>query len=173
MSFCLHFTTTHQYSFVDSGHHRSTLHHLPNMSSMELASFGSVIVPLATNTLNSIMIAMDEGDAALFASCYTPDGTCTIKLANKTSTGTEALSALCMGLHNKFKGVRHWEGNVCIRQPEPGVLTNTSYWKALSGGEIISTGIHKDVLECDGETCKIKSREIIHTWTKEGGHVDQ
>jgi hypothetical protein len=142
------------------------------MSNMEFAAFAAVIVPLATNTINSVMIAMDEGDEELFASCFTDSGTCTIKLANKTFTGKEELKTLCTSLHNKFKGKRHWEGNVCIRQGEPGVLTNTSYWKALDGGDIISTGIHRDIIECDGETCKIVSREIIHTFTQEQGHIE-
>ena len=139
---------------------------------MEFSSFASVIVPLATNCMHSVMIAMDEGDSELFASCFTSEGSCTIKVADKTSTGHDELKQLCASLHSKFQGIRHWEGNVCVRQAGPGVLSNTSYWKALNGGEIVSTGIHKDIIECDGETCKIVAREIIHTWTKEGGHID-
>ena len=144
---------------------------LPKPKRMEFANFSSVIIPLATNTINSFLIAMDSGDVELFSSCFTDTGTCTIKIANATSTGTSELQALCKGLHEKFIGVRHWEGNICLRQTKKDALTSTSYWKALDGGEIVSTGIHKDVLECDGESCKIISREIIHTWTKAGGHI--
>ena len=133
---------------------------------MELAG----AIPVATNVLNTVMIAMDSGDAELFSSCFTDSGSCTIQIANKTHTGTEELRQLCMALSQKFRGVRHWEGNVCLQATDEG-LTNTSYWKALDGGEIVSTGIHRDVLECDGKNCKIVSRQIIHTWTKAGGHV--
>ena len=74
---------------------------------------------------------------------------------------------------------RHWEGNVSLTDSEvDGEVHNTSYWQALSGGEVVSTGIHKDVLvyvypsESSSEAgWKIKSREILHVWTKAGGHV--
>jgi hypothetical protein len=140
---------------------------------MEFANFAAVIIPLATNTINKVMIAMDSGDSELFSSCFTETGTCTIQIANNTThTGTAELQKLCKTLSEKFSGVRHWEGNVCLQEGEEGGLTNTSYWKAMNGGEVVSTGIHKDILECDGETCKIIERIIIHTWTKEGGHID-
>ena len=137
---------------------------------MEFCNFASVIVPLATNAVNQIMIAMDAGNEDAFAGQFTETGTCHVIVMDRTFEGTSELKGLCKTLHTKFKGVRHWEGNVCITQEEDG-LTNTSYWKAMNGGECVSTGMHKDILECDGETCKIISRTIIHFWTKAGGHI--
>ena len=66
---------------------------------MELAG----AIPVATNVLNTVMIAMDSGDAELFSSCFTDSGSCTIQIANKTHTGTEELRQLCMALSPKFE----------------------------------------------------------------------
>ena len=67
-----------------------------------------------TNTVNTVMIAMDQGDGALFASQYASDGSCTIEILNKTFNGHSELSNLCMTLHDKFVHCMHWEGNVSV-----------------------------------------------------------
>lgn len=48
--------------------------------------------------------------------------------------------------------------------------TNVSYWKAMDGGEIVSTGIHRDRLVLLDGVWIIRHRVIDHTWTKAGGH---
>ena len=48
--------------------------------------------------------------------------------------------------------------------------TNVSYWKAMDGGEIVSTGIHRDRLVPLDGVWVIRHRLNDHTWTKAGGH---
>jgi len=70
------------------------------------------------------------------------------------------------------------KGNVCVdvqflEGPDGDKVenvTNTSYWKALDGGQVVSTGIHRDTFRLCGSHYLIASRVIDHTWTKEGGH---
>ena len=137
------------------------------MQSLTGADYGVI-----TNLLNSVMLAMDTGEEFVFSSCFTADGTCDIKLMNQTFSGTEQLAGLCAMLAEKFRDARHWEGNVCITEGEGGRIMNTSYWKAIDGGEIISTGVHRDVLvrhpNIEGQWL-IKNRIIDHTYTKAGG----
>ena len=103
----------------------------------------------------------------------------------------------------------HWEGNVylesveddvdskCapdvfnVNMTEPGsdvlkaraagvsVMKNTSYWKALRGGECISVGLHRDIFVKpkavkDGDFAEwlCYKREIAHLWTKERGYIE-
>ena len=53
--------------------------------------------------------------------------------------------------------------------------TNRSYWSAIVGGEVISTGLHVDKLELsksenDTDKWLFTHRMIYHHWTKEAGH---
>lgn len=130
------------------------------------------------NLLNRVMLAMDSGDGETFADCFTADGTCSIKISGAKACGCDELLSLCMDIHAKFCAgptirCRHWEGNVCILPAASTAreLKNESYWKALNGGEVVSTGIHRDRIVSIGDEWKILSREIIHTWTKAGGHI--
>ena len=54
-----------------------------------------------------------------------------------------------------------------------GEICNTSYWKALHGGEVFSTGRHFDVFikNKDGNWL-CKERVIQHVWTKDDGHIN-
>ena len=85
-----------------------------------------------------------------------------------TPQGPAELSQLCNDLHERFKGVQHWEGNVFV-QAIGETLTNTSYWKAQLGGEVISLGKHEDTFRFEGGAWRFASRRIVHTWTKAGG----
>ena len=52
-------------------------------------------------------------------------------------------------------------------------ISNTSYWKALNGGETVSTGRHLDIFIRKGDRDWLcKKRVIEHTWTKEDGHIN-
>mgnify|MGYP000630757288 FL=1 len=100
-----------------------------------------------------------------------------IKIAKSKSEGREAIAKSCEGIHGKFCSAplrcKHWEGNVYVETVNENTATNLSYWKALSGGEIVSTGIHRDTFvrsQTDGAWL-VKYRMIEHTWTKAGGHV--
>ena len=122
------------------------------------------------NVLNRVMLAMDDGNGAAFAACFTPDGACDVIISGAHKAGPSELSGLGVFLHEKFPTCRHWEANVCVTVTEAGVM-NKSYWKAIDGGEIVSTGIHEDILMKVGGKWLIKARVIRHTWTKAGGHI--
>ena len=127
------------------------------------------------NTLNRAMLAMDRGDGNAFAACFHAGARCFVRISSAQAEGPDALAALCRAIHAKFPTCRHWEGNVCVTPDSsghPDLCTNESYWKALDGGECVSTGLHRDTLRkgADG-TWKIAERAILHTWTKAGGHI--
>jgi len=135
------------------------------------------VIAQCTNTLNKALIAMDLGDGDMFASCFTEDGVCHIAINKNTKTGNAELVALGKALHAKFKHCKHWEGNVCIdasgwpdsttnASQNASTVYNRSYWKAMDGGDCVSTGIHCDTLQlqADGQF-KISHRTITHTWT--------
>lgn len=145
---------------------------------MESASPSGLQIARVTNLLNRVMLAMDSGDGAAFAACFAAGGRCEIAISGAAAEGREALESLCAGIHGRFCAgpdlmCRHWESNICVSRGTPGsgFLTNRSYWKALNGGEIISTGMHDDTLVCvDGEW-KIATRVITHCWNKTTGHI--
>ena len=74
----------------------------------------------------------------------------------------------------KFPLCTHWESNITLWHPAdaPETIANRSYWKALKGGEVISTGTHEDLFIRNilGEW-KCAARVIHHLWTKDKGHV--
>ena len=128
---------------------------------------------IITNMLNRVMLAMDTAEKEVFSSCFSTEATCEIKITNQSFTGKEELEGLCASLAEKFKDARHWEGNICLHQNTEGQMINTSYWKAIDGGTIISTGIHRDLLIRDPNqegNWLIKKRTIDHTYTKAGGN---
>jgi hypothetical protein len=125
-----------------------------------------------TNVLNRCMLAVDQGDGRAFSSCFTHDGTCEVVVSGANKAGHAELAGLCMFLHEKFPTCRHWEGNVCVTGSVLGA-TNRSYWKALDGGEVVSTGIHEDQLVRPDDVWLISKRVIRHTWTKAGGHIPE
>lgn len=142
-------------------------------------------IAAATNTLNRIMIAMDEGDGAAFAACFSQNGVCRVSISNNTVRGTQGLAALCATIKGRFPTAQHWEGNVAIRAATAEeshsisalipvgarVLVNKSYWKAQDGAEVIALGEHRDLLvELHGEFV-VQRREIRHSWTRDRGHL--
>ena len=137
-----------------------------------MASVSGEEIALATNVLNDNLNQMDLGDGAGFAACYAENGTLRVCLTDGTCRGRVEIAAMGEKLHEKFSLCKHWEGNVCVKRGEDGKLTNHSLWKALNGGEVVSTGTHDDVLvkQEDGSWL-IESRVIKHTWTAAGGHI--
>ncbi len=65
------------------------------------------------------------------------------------------------------------EGNVVIEEgSEVNTAKNTSYWKALSGDQVLSMGKHIDLLhKCEDGEWKFFSRKVIFVWTKDSGHI--
>lgn len=127
-----------------------------------------------TNTLHQLLFAMDRNDPELFASLFTPNGSCEIKKSGLIVTGSDRLKNLCTTIHTKFRPALHMESNVVLDISEAGTARNKSYWYAVLGGEIMSTGFHYDDIVLftneDGiASWKIERRVIEHLWTKEGG----
>jgi hypothetical protein len=142
-----------------------------------VASQSDLNIAPITNVLHRLMHCMDQGYGKGFAKCFAEDGVLEIKIAKSKSEGREAIAKSCEGIHGKFCSAplrcKHWEGNVYVETVNENTATNLSYWKALSGGEIVSTGIHRDTFvrsQTDGAWL-VKYRMIEHTWTKAGGHV--
>ncbi len=134
------------------------------------------IIVQCTNTINKVMIALDIGNGDLFASCFARDGLITIYINGTRKSGRFEISQLAKSLHEKFKDCKHWEGNISLWPAKDFESTkqvrNLSYWKAMQGGDCISTGIHDDILEQFEGQWMIKARTIYHTWTKAGGPIE-
>ena len=131
----------------------------------------------ATNTINSYMLAMDKGASEEFAKLWVEGGTCEIVKMGKIFTGHSELRDLCTTLSNRFVGSMHFEANHTLQSLPDGTVANESYWQAITDGQIISMGIHTDVLEVDPHNSQnwlFRSRKIYHTWSKDGGreHAD-
>ena len=138
-----------------------------------------------TNTVNKVFHMQDSGDGEGFARCFAKNGaSCTVEKANKTWSGEKELISLGMWLYNTFtvaKGCRHWEGNVYVTAltPEdaaalghPVAVRQISYWKSLSGGDVLSSGTHEDILvpndadtSGDDKEWVILTRIIRHTFS--------
>ena len=136
-----------------------------------------------TNVLNGLMVCMDTGKSKKFASFFydSPNSSVTIKIAGKTASGREDIGKLCDGLYQKFcigdSPCKHWEGNVFLEKvlslQGEVVIENTSYWKSIQGGEIMSTGLHRDTFKQSKENSRwyLLNRTIEHVWTKGSGFV--
>ena len=63
------------------------------------------------------------------------------------------------------------ESNVHIKMLDDNTAENESYWTAVLGGEIVSTGSHEDVLvRCEfTKRWRFHKRVVRHHWTKDGG----
>ena len=125
-----------------------------------------------TNLLHLSLQHMDNNDPSAFAALFIADGVVDITKLGIRKQGTEALSGLCSGLAAKFARHQHWEGNVVIQGSDSGA-TNTSYWKAIFEGRIVSLGRHEDTfVKADGGGWKFSERKIIHAWNEAKGYFD-
>jgi hypothetical protein len=63
------------------------------------------------------------------------------------------------------------ESNVNINIKNECEATSMSYWMAVLGGDIVSTGSHEDTLVRDEHSglWLFQKRIIRHHWTKDGG----
>ena len=111
-----------------------------------------------------MMMAIDMGDGEGFAKQFHPEyGTVKVLKVGVEKKGAAELSAFCEGLHAKFAGCTHWEGNVCLTKIQDGfdggeyqselmglvapgrkvhecaIWLNQSYWKCMDGGWKLTT----------------------------------
>eukprot|EP00756_Hemistasia_phaeocysticola_P058235 Hpha_TRINITY_DN34862_c0_g1::TRINITY_DN34862_c0_g1_i1::g.167863::m.167863 len=136
-------------------------HHFPPSDSFAVA-----------NTLNEFLMCFDRGDPATFASLFKEGGGgCEVLKLGTVAKSREELEALCLAVHNRFKGAIHLEHNHVIEARGEGRCVNRSYWQALKGGETLSYGIHVDemVFSPQHGAWLFDRRRIYHLWTKDGG----
>lgn len=119
------------------------------------------------NAIHTMMQALDEGDATLFANQFVEDDGATIlvEALGIRIVGRKSLETFLKNLHEKFRGCTHWEGNVVLNIVGPHEIRNRSYWKCLGpDGSVRSVGIHEDVFVRSRKTGEWKCRErvILH-----------
>jgi len=139
------------------------------------------IIASVTNTLNSVMIAMDsDDDGSNFAAHFTDDASIEVVLTGKTFRGAGEIAGFARFVHAKYPTAKHWEGNIALSswasESVPQSVRNKSYWQALEGGSSVSMGLHDDFLVAEKDLAgtwfwKIQKRLIVHTWTKDKGDI--
>lgn len=105
--------------------------------------------------------AIDFGDSAGWAACFTADGT--FSSATGNFTGTEQLTDFAAGFASRLKA-RHWTNNLLIESDGEGAR-GTCYLMLLRLGEgspasILTTGVYTDQLVRDGDAWKFASRSV-------------
>jgi hypothetical protein len=105
--------------------------------------------------------AIDFGDAAGWAACFTGDGT--FSSATGNFAGTEQLTNFAAGFASRLKA-RHWTNNLVI-EPDGDAAKGTCYLMLLRLGEgtpasILTTGVYTDrIVRVDG-AWKFASRSV-------------
>ena len=128
----------------------------------------------ALSTLD--ILCLDKGDAPVrFPVRVDPvQGSCEVVKFKAVAKTPAELQDLCTAIHGNFKGCLHFEHNPVLKTCPTGrsdTLHSESYWSAVRGGQIISTGVHKDILEkqhSDGQWL-FRERRVFHVWTLAGG----
>lgn len=135
-----------------------------------MSSLGGQDIQNITTLIHEFLWCIDNCESQRFASLFADNGECTIVKSNLSVIGKCSLEKMCSDLHHRFKNTLHCESNVMI-QGNGITATNTSYWYALYGGDIISTGKHVDkfIRETSTNSWKFESRIIYHHWTKNDG----
>lgn len=107
--------------------------------------------------------AIDSGNGAAWANCFTADGT--FASATGTFKGTEQLAGFGTAFATRMKA-RHWTNNLVIEGADGGA-TGTCYLMLLRLGNqenptgILTTAIYKDKLTNAGGGWKFTSREVV------------
>jgi hypothetical protein len=107
--------------------------------------------------------AIDSGNGAGWAGCFTAEGTFTS--GGNTSAGTQQLTEFATGFASRLKA-RHWTNNLVIEADGDGAK-GTCYLMLLRLGDkenptsILTTAIYRDKLTRDGGDWKFSSREVI------------
>jgi hypothetical protein len=105
--------------------------------------------------------AIDSGDAAGWAACFTGDGT--FASATGNFAGTEQLTTFAQGFASRLKA-RHWTNNLVVESDGDGAK-GTCYLMLLRLGEgtpatILTTGIYTDRLVRDSGGWRFASRSV-------------
>ena len=127
---------------------------------------GSTIA-LVQNLLNAATIALDQGDAQRYASCFSPNGSLYLEATKEYRRGHEELINWVDTAQEKRGNRQHWLGNICVEVGSEGTLSSESYWQAWDQGECVSSGVCRDVVVRDQSGCwMLDSRTIVNSWAK-------
>jgi 3-phenylpropionate/cinnamic acid dioxygenase small subunit len=105
--------------------------------------------------------AIDSGDGAGWAACFTADGT--FASATGTFAGTEQLTSFAAAFPSRLKA-RHWTNNLVVDADGDGAK-GTCYLMLLRLNEgapasILTTGIYRDQIVRDAGGWKFASRNV-------------
>lgn len=140
------------------------------------------------NVLHTFMHCLDSGDADTFVKLFVEDAVVNIQKTHATVEGQDGLKGLCRAIHSMFGPVTmHFEYN-CVLRPIVHrsdsskiiqKVNNRSYWQAIKGADVVSAGVHEDILVLvrgNGEFEKPKwlfqSRDIFHHFTEADGFTN-
>lgn len=107
--------------------------------------------------------AIDSGNAAGWAACFTPDGVFDSGAAGNFK-GTEALTAFATGFAQRLKA-RHWTNNLVVDGDGSGAK-GSCYLMLLRLGDkehptsILTTGIYRDALVRGTDGWKFAARTV-------------
>ncbi|MEJ5221075.1 MAG: nuclear transport factor 2 family protein [Tepidiforma sp.] len=108
--------------------------------------------------------AIDSGDGAAWAACFTPDGT--FSSATGTFTGRDQLQGFGTAFATRMKA-RHWTNNLVL-EGDGEAATGSSYLMLLrlAPGEqppasILVTAIYRDELRRTADGWKFASRTVV------------
>jgi len=106
--------------------------------------------------------AIDSGNGAAWADCFTPGGTFSSGSGN--FAGTEQLAAFATGFASRVKG-RHWINNLVVDADDDGAKGSCYLvlWKLNDPGtppNVLTTAIYHDTLAKAGGQWKFSSRTV-------------
>lgn len=133
------------------------------------------------NVLAAYNHAIDAGDQAGFADCFTDDGAYRIEHLGFEARGRQALMQLVADNSEQTLGAptRHWNSNVLIDgDAEAGTATAKVYLIVLglgpAGPQALATGIYADRLEKRDGVWKLVERvSHLDEWVKPLGDTAQ
>lgn len=102
--------------------------------------------------------AIDSGDGAGFAACFTDDGH--LDTGMGPSEGTEAIAAFAVGTHEMMPGLRHQANNIVV-DGGPDAASGAAFfvgYDVSEGYKVIITGRYADELVKSGDGWRFSKR---------------
>lgn len=127
-----------------------------------------------TNLIHKYFQCIDFEEPEKFADLFGKDAIFSFPFRKLKIEGRDNFVGLCKNLHSKFPTATHWEGNVVIENHSTDQIkraSNTSYWKAIRDGVIISLGFHFDKFECRDGKWVFVERIVELKWSLETGNI--
>jgi len=105
--------------------------------------------------------AIDTGDGAGFAACFTPDGHLDTGMGGQT--GTEAIAAFGTGTHETLPGLRHQSNNIVV-DGDGSTASGGAFLVAYNvegGYTVMATGRYTDELAKTDAGWRFTSRVFV------------